>query len=46
MSKRNLIFISYASEDLKEVLKVYEGLKKRKVNVWIDKEDLKIGNHK
>jgi tetratricopeptide (TPR) repeat protein len=40
---RNLTFISYANEDLKLVLKLYEGLKKRKVNAWLDKKDLKTG---
>jgi hypothetical protein len=46
--EREYAFLSYAHEDLEKVRKVYEGLKKRKVNVWFDKEDLKKGdgNHK
>jgi tetratricopeptide (TPR) repeat protein len=43
---RDLVFLSYASEDLNQVLMVYEGLKKRKVNVWIDKKDLGKGRWK
>ena len=46
MAKRDLVFISYAHEDLNQVRKVYEGLKKRRVNVWIDNEDLKTGRWK
>jgi tetratricopeptide (TPR) repeat protein len=44
--EREFTFISYANEDLKLALKLYEGLKKRKVNVWFDKEDLKDGRWK
>ncbi len=44
--EREYAFLSYAHEDLKQVLKVYEGLKKRKVNVWIDKKNLGIGRRK
>jgi hypothetical protein len=40
---RDLAFISYAKEDLNLVLKLYEGLKERAVNVWLDKEDLEKG---
>ncbi|MCP5049709.1 MAG: toll/interleukin-1 receptor domain-containing protein, partial [bacterium] len=45
-SKRELTFLSYAHEDLDRVRKVYAGLKKRKVDVWIDKEDLGPGKWK
>jgi hypothetical protein len=41
MENRELVFLCYAHENLKQVLKVYEGLEKRKVNVWIDKKGLK-----
>jgi tetratricopeptide (TPR) repeat protein len=44
--KRDLVFLSYAHEDLDRVRRVYEGLKKRKVNVWFDKEDLRKGRWK
>ncbi len=44
--EREYVFISYAHENLEQVLKVYEGLKKRKVNVWIDKRDLVPGRWK
>jgi tetratricopeptide (TPR) repeat protein len=43
MSERELVFLSYAHEDLARVRNVYKGLKKRKVNAWFDKEDLKKG---
>jgi tetratricopeptide (TPR) repeat protein len=41
VSKRDLAFLSYAHEDLAQVRKIYEGLKKRKVNVWFDEKNLK-----
>ena len=41
--KRNLVFLSYARDDLDRIWKVYEGLKKRKVAVWFDKADLGPG---
>jgi Flp pilus assembly protein TadD len=44
--EREYAFLSYAHEDLEKIHKVYEGLKKRKVNVWFDKKDLKIGRWK
>jgi tetratricopeptide (TPR) repeat protein len=44
--EREYAFLSYAHENLKQVLKVYEDLKKRKVNVWIDKKNLGIGRWK
>ncbi len=37
------IFLSYAKEDTAKVREVYEGLKKRKLDVWFDEEDLKSG---
>jgi tetratricopeptide (TPR) repeat protein len=46
MSKGDLIFISYASEDTDEVYKIYEGLKKRGLAVWFDKRDLRPGKWK
>lgn len=45
-SKMNLVFLSYAHEDLDKVRKVYAGLKNRRVNVWFDKENLKKGRWK
>ncbi len=42
-SKRDRIFLSYASEDLDKILNIYQGLKKRKLNVWLDKENLRPG---
>jgi tetratricopeptide (TPR) repeat protein len=44
--ERGFVFISYAHENLAQVLKVYEGLKKRKVNVWIDKKNMGPGKWK
>jgi tetratricopeptide (TPR) repeat protein len=44
--KRDLVFLSYASEDLKMIWQVYEGLLKRKLRVWFDKKDLKPGEWK
>ncbi len=44
--KRELTFLSYAHDDLDRVRKVYEGLKKRKVDVWFDKVDLVTGRWK
>jgi tetratricopeptide (TPR) repeat protein len=41
-----LAFLSYAHDDLDQVWEVYNGLKKRKVNVWFDKEDLTHGRWK
>jgi hypothetical protein len=39
--EKDLVFLSYASEDLERVSKIYEGLKNRKLNVWFDKKDMK-----
>ena len=43
---RDLVFLSYASEDLDKVWKVYEGLLKRELPVWLDKKDGKTGRWK
>jgi len=40
------VFLSYAREDLDSVRKFYADLKKRKVNIWFDKEDLGPGRWK
>jgi hypothetical protein len=40
------VFLSYASEDVQIVRDVYEGLLKRGLNVWFDKEHLKPGKWK
>jgi tetratricopeptide (TPR) repeat protein len=40
------IFLSYASENLDFVRKIYTGLKKRNLNVWFDKEHLRAGGWK
>lgn len=44
--KKDQIFLSYAHEDLDKIRTIYAGLKKRSLNVWFDKEDLKIGKWK
>ena len=44
--KRDLVFLSYANEDLERVGKVYEGLLKRRLNVWFDKASMKGGKWK
>jgi len=41
VSKRDLVFLSYASEDLKQVWKVYKGLKKKKSGTV--RKNVKIG---
>jgi tetratricopeptide (TPR) repeat protein len=46
IAERELVFLSYAHEDLVLVKKLYRGLKKRKVKAWLDKEDLKKGRWK
>lgn len=46
MKVKGQTFLSYAREDLVKVRKLYEGLKKRKVNVWFDKENLSLGEWK
>ncbi len=45
-SKSDRVFLSYAHEDLDKVKEVYEGMKKRGLNVWFDKEDIKHGHWK
>ena len=40
------VFISYASEDLAQVRRLYEDLKKRNVNAWFDDNDLRLGRWK
>jgi tetratricopeptide (TPR) repeat protein len=45
-SKRDLVFLCYAHEDLKKVEKVYEGLEKRGLKVWLDRTDIKKGKWK
>jgi hypothetical protein len=42
----DLVFLSYARENLEEVEEIYEGLKKRGLNVWIDKRNLGPGRWK
>ena len=37
------VFLSYASENLDQVWEVYNGLKRRGLNLWFDKVDLKSG---
>lgn len=46
MTKQKQVFLSYASEDLQEVRKLYEALKARNVRVWFDKVNLKPGKWK
>jgi hypothetical protein len=41
--KKPQVFLSYASENLDMVRKVYDGLVKRGLNVWFDKENLGPG---
>ena len=43
---KDQIFLSYAHEDLVKVREIYVGLKRRNLNVWFDKEDLKAGKWK
>ena len=40
------VFISYASEDLAQVRRLYEDLKIRNVNAWLDDNDLRLGRWK
>ncbi|HLP61728.1 MAG TPA: TIR domain-containing protein, partial [Candidatus Deferrimicrobium sp.] len=43
---RKYVFLSYAHENIEQVYKLYEGLKTRKVNAWLDKNDLVPGRWK
>ncbi len=43
MGKRDLIFLSYASEDLVRVSKIYKHLKDRNLPIWFDKVDIVDG---
>lgn len=43
MSIRSQTFLSYASEDLETVRKLYAELRRRHVRIWFDKEDLAPG---
>ena len=45
-AKRSRVFISYAHEDLPTIHQIVDGLKKRKVDVWFDKEQLAPGRWK
>ena len=45
-SKSDRVFLSYAHEDLDKVKEVYEGMKKRGLNVWFDKVHMKPGTWK
>jgi tetratricopeptide (TPR) repeat protein len=46
MPQGSRVFISYASENVAQVRRLYEDLKKRNVKAWFDKEDLKFGKWK
>ena len=46
MSRKQRVFLSYAHEDLDTVKKLYDDLKKREVDVWFDKVELKKGSWK
>ena len=46
MSRKQRVFLSYAHEDLDAVQTLYDDLKKREVNVWLDKVDLGKGTWK
>ena len=37
------VFISYASEDIAQVRRLYEDLEKRDVNAWFDEDHLRPG---
>ena len=43
MKTKPQVFLSYASEDLEQVKKIYGGLVARSVNVWFDKVNLGLG---
>jgi|GEM_PF-6862511 len=42
-SKKPQVFISYSHSDVDKVIKLYDDLKTRGVNVWLDKKDLEPG---
>ncbi len=42
-SNGDRVFLSYAREDIDKVRDVYEGLKRRGVNVWFDEKDIVLG---
>ena len=44
--RKDRVFLSYASENLDTVRKVYDGLKNRGLEVWFDKEHLEPGKWK
>ncbi len=44
MNKKWDIFISYASEDKEMVQKLYLLLQKQDIQVWLDQEELKVGD--
>jgi len=44
--ERQFVFLSYAREDLDQVRKIYEGLKKRELKVWFDEADYATGKWK
>jgi tetratricopeptide (TPR) repeat protein len=44
--RKDRVFLSYASEDLPKVQEIYEGLKRRGLDVWFDKEHLGPGKWK
>ncbi|VVB94982.1 TIR domain protein [uncultured archaeon] len=43
MSKKPLVFLSYAKEDLKNAKKIFEDLKKQGINIWVDFDSLRPG---
>lgn len=44
--EREFVFLSYAKEDFEQVCNIYDGLKKRGLNVWFDKEKKRPGRWK
>ncbi len=44
--EKEQVFLSYASDDLETVEKLYQGLQERGVNVWFDQLDVKAGRWK
>lgn len=41
--RKEQTFLSYAHEDLSTVRKIYKALRKRNLNLWFDKEDMRPG---